>query len=682
MKMRARICLGLIAAAGASCGLSRAGENETMGGVTHCVPETCAGAGVECGAISDGCGGTLDCGACLPPCTPTSCATAGASCGTIPDGCGGDLDCGLCSGTADGGSDGAGGGGASPCAQSICVFVAPTGDDAADGSEAQPFRTPGRAQLAVRDIIAAGMTADVLVYLRDGSYEMSSPLNLGPGDSASGGYTVTWASYPGERAALTGGHRIIGWTLHDSVKNIYQASVSAGWDFRQLYVNGAHAQRTRGPDWPAGWTLDDTGFAGPGADLAGWQNPTDIEFVMNGPWLTNHCKVDSISAAHVTLQNPCFQNYTMYTLGYGASSLTRIENAYELLNDPGDFYLDVHANVVYYIPRAGEDMQTADVYAPDTEDLVVANGLSQVVFERLTFAHTNWLLPDQNGVGYVDGWGGGLATATAFEPIHSPISFTSSHDITIRHCLFTHIGSRALKLDKVQNVSLLANRFVDNAAGAIDLGSMGAANPTDPADRNLNVVIRDNYIEGGFEYDDTIEILVGYAASVTIDHNEVAGSGYDAVSVGNDGVGPDLGAPSYQGSHQVTLNYLHDFNQSYMDGGGIYTVGTQPGTTFNGNYLRTTNLAYGCLYPDEGSGLLTFSNNVCADVSRNWMNDWNQHSHDLVITGNWSDTDQYLNSSTNSVFLNNTVVLDGVWPAEAQAVIGAAGVTTGVSPGP
>src|SRR5262249_31185997 len=74
-------------------------------------PTTCAAQGKNCGTISDGCGGTLTCGACTAPqtcggggvanvcgggCTPTTCAAQGKNCGTISDGCGGTLTCGAC----------------------------------------------------------------------------------------------------------------------------------------------------------------------------------------------------------------------------------------------------------------------------------------------------------------------------------------------------------------------------------------------------------------------------------------------------------------------------------------------------------------------------------------------------------------------------------------------------------
>jgi hypothetical protein len=72
----------------------------------NCTPTTCAAQGKNCGAISDGCGGTLQCGSCTSPktcgggnpgtpgvcgCTKATCAAD--QCGQPPDGCGGTLTC-------------------------------------------------------------------------------------------------------------------------------------------------------------------------------------------------------------------------------------------------------------------------------------------------------------------------------------------------------------------------------------------------------------------------------------------------------------------------------------------------------------------------------------------------------------------------------------------------------------
>ena len=78
--------------------------------VTTCQPSTCNMLHYQCGTVSDGCGGTLNCGTCqgnqtcsasgqcITTCQPKTCANLGYQCGTISDGCGGTLNCGTCQG--------------------------------------------------------------------------------------------------------------------------------------------------------------------------------------------------------------------------------------------------------------------------------------------------------------------------------------------------------------------------------------------------------------------------------------------------------------------------------------------------------------------------------------------------------------------------------------------------------
>lgn len=74
-----------------------------------CVPGTCQSLGMDCGSVSDGCGGTIpSCGTCpanescggggVPHvcggCVPDTCLAHGYNCGSIPDGCGNTVVCG------------------------------------------------------------------------------------------------------------------------------------------------------------------------------------------------------------------------------------------------------------------------------------------------------------------------------------------------------------------------------------------------------------------------------------------------------------------------------------------------------------------------------------------------------------------------------------------------------------
>jgi hypothetical protein len=81
-------------------------------GSTDCLPTTCDEQNAECGAIADGCGSVINCGPCPegeicgllqanqcarpPNCPPLDCEDQAAECGVIGDGCGGQVDCGPC----------------------------------------------------------------------------------------------------------------------------------------------------------------------------------------------------------------------------------------------------------------------------------------------------------------------------------------------------------------------------------------------------------------------------------------------------------------------------------------------------------------------------------------------------------------------------------------------------------
>ena len=83
-----------------------------------CTPDTCQSLDRHCGTVSDGCGGSLSCGSCQsdhsctagycvpnpvtpptpppPVCTADTCQSLDRHCGTVSNGCGGTLNCGGC----------------------------------------------------------------------------------------------------------------------------------------------------------------------------------------------------------------------------------------------------------------------------------------------------------------------------------------------------------------------------------------------------------------------------------------------------------------------------------------------------------------------------------------------------------------------------------------------------------
>ncbi|MFO0606105.1 MAG: hypothetical protein U0324_23225 [Polyangiales bacterium] len=125
------------------------GVPSRCGGTSGCVPRTCAALGVRCGPAADGCGGLLECGGCPDgqtcggggspgvcgsaaapmdggsSCVRRTCAGVGANCGPVSDGCGGLLDCGTCTSPQTCGGAGVANqcGGSSACVRRTCAGV-------------------------------------------------------------------------------------------------------------------------------------------------------------------------------------------------------------------------------------------------------------------------------------------------------------------------------------------------------------------------------------------------------------------------------------------------------------------------------------------------------------------------------------------------------------------------------
>ena len=115
------------------------------------------------------------------------------------------------------------------------LFVSPDGDDANPGTEAAPFRTVQRCA----DEVSSGGAC----ILRQGVYRETVTPPRG-GDVS---LPVTFASYPGERATISGADVLSGFSQQDGLQ-----VVDVGWDLgqgaNQLFIDGEMQYEARWPN--------------------------------------------------------------------------------------------------------------------------------------------------------------------------------------------------------------------------------------------------------------------------------------------------------------------------------------------------------------------------------------------------------------------------------------------------
>lgn len=275
--------------------------------------------------------------------------------------------------------------------QSQTVFyVSPSGSDSNDGSFGKPFATLQRAQKAV---LKASKQQPVHVYLRGGIYYLPETFVVNADGSGTAEGPVVYQSYKEERPVISGGRRLsLKWEPYRD--GILKARVPSGTISDQLFVNGERQQMARYPNYdPKAKYFD--GFAADAFSperAAHWGNPKGgyIHAMHPGLWGDFHYLITGkVSGDSVTYIGG-WQNNRKKNMH---KSIRFVENIFEELDAPGEWFLDASARTLYLYPPKGTDMNTALIEVVSLRHLIELNGsetrpVQFVSFKGITFRHT------------------------------------------------------------------------------------------------------------------------------------------------------------------------------------------------------------------------------------------------------------------------------------------------------
>ncbi|MBD3188325.1 hypothetical protein GF325_15930 [Candidatus Bathyarchaeota archaeon] len=354
----------------------------------------------------------------------------------------------------------------------------------------------------------------------------------------------------------------------------------------------------------------------------------DIEFAYHLMWNLPRVHVDFVGEFHdekfILMQQPAFSHArtkggTKLGDGWpGVRDPAWMENTYELLDKPGEWYHDRWTGWLYYKPLSHEDMNNSSntrAIIPRTESLLeihgnASNPASNMVFEGITFKHASWLRPEVYGKGHVDLQANFLVESTDQGKTYerSPAAVTVHHgrNITFERCTFTKLGSAALDLfDGTRNATVRGCTFNDISGTGINIGGIdGSLTEVDPRVVK-DITIASNYFTNiAVEFKGGHAVWAGYVQDVTIEHNTISGTAYTAISVGWGW----SGIQTVCHDNLVQYNYITNYMMEMKDGGAIYTLSLQNRTRVQFNHIHD-----GCgsgLYPDEQTWNTTWTGNV------------------------------------------------------------------------
>jgi Right handed beta helix region len=555
------------------------------------------------------------------------------------------------------------------------LWISPGGNDANPGTPTQPLASLLRAlqqasALSRSGTIPAGEPLKLI--LNGGTYPLATPLVLSPDDFANSN-SISIESAPGQNPVLSGGIAISGWKkssaripglAHSAKGNIWVANApkvnGKVLAFRQLWVNGQKAVWAREPNGETmsrllGWDKTNQVAIIPASLLVGVRTSAPLQMVIDQVWEIANLRVKNFringDRAFVTFQQPEsrleFQHpWPPIIVNSNYAAPFYLVNALPFLDSPGEWFEDVRAGKIYYLPRAGEDLATAQVVAPVLQTLVQVDGsldhpVANIRFSGITFSYTTWLRPSENGHVPLQA-GMFFLDAHKLSPRGTPyhlkldnvawvgrppaaVSVQNANDVVFERCRFEHTASAGLDFISGDCDALVEGCvFQDIGGNGIQLGKFSDTNvethlPYNPADQRelcARDQISNNLISDcGAEDWGCVGICVGYAREIQIEHNEVFDLPYTGISVGWGWTK----ATNALGENYIMANRVHDVGQRLGDLGGIYTLSAQPGTVVADNAVSNIQPSpfvpdpqhWFYLYADEGSSFMTFRDNWC-----------------------------------------------------------------------
>ncbi len=449
--------------------------------------------------------------------------------------------------------------------------------------------------------------------------------------------------------------------------------------------------------------MTDAGYTADSDLLSHWKHPDELEFVYTGGnalwsepeaglggWTEPRCPVSAIHGITIEMAQPCWDNSTkrIKTPGsprpnnlVGPASVgkqpTFIENAYELLGRPGEFYLDRSTHKLFYTPRAGEDLNKANVEVPVLESLLEISGTEsepahEITIAGITFAYAGWQEPSgPQGFSEIqanyrvtgkDGATrqalctfvpGGTCPYAAWTPEHANVSTDFADSIHFERDTFTHLGAAGLAIRAGAHNDLVEGCvFTDVSGNGLELAGVDEPEASDAAFSIGNRIENDLFRNVGAEFHGGIPIVVGYARSTHIAHNQIDHVPYAGISMGWGGWPDKIGLPGVanrSSGNVIEKNRITRFMLNLADGGGIYTQGRTGRTIADGEHIegnvidRQFSTGHG-IYTDNGSAMITIRNNVIFNTNHDNIASAHKDYYDglkgdvydpLAIEDNW-----------------------------------------------
>lgn len=533
---------------------------------------------------------------------------------------------------------------------------------------------------------------------------VTGPLVLDAGLVGDG---LTIEATPGLTATISGGREITG--LREQADGTWRATLedvhTGAWWFEELFVDGRRAMRARHPN---------EGYAR--VVRAGADNRTSLvldpaevdpallddrsEIVFLHDWSISRVRIAGVDPATDTIRlaGPigCAAPHFAIT-NFEPHPRCFVEGSPLLVDAPGEWALDRRSGELVYEPLPGERIDRVRLVAPVAPALLRVVGTADQPVRGLTvrgvrFAHANWPIP---GYGYAEGQASFYeqrdqdGSDGTRDPVPAAVDLVWATECTLERCTIESVGGAGLWIGEGCRGCVVRDSVVrDCGANGIMVGeAAGRVVDGGPWWQNApGQVASGNRVERclvercGRRFFGAVGIWIGLAEETTVARCEIRDLPYTGVSVGwrwDETPTPCRGTV-------VEDNHIHHVMQELSDGGGIYTLGLQPGTALRGNAIHDVPTNAGRapsngMFLDQGTTEIVIEGNIFWAIDTTPLRwHWTYHNtvrgNTFVLRPGQEIAHYNRATETDIDFEDNRSVAEATWSVEAaRAVLEGAG---------
>ncbi|MDF7809243.1 family 43 glycosylhydrolase [Pontiellaceae bacterium B12219] len=424
-----------------------------------------------------------------------------------------------------------------PGEDGLSFYVSPTGDDANEGSSSAPFQTLEQAKSAVRDALTTA-AEPIQVWVEGGTYYLSEPLEFGPLDSGSETVPVTYSGISNETVVISGAVVLdTSWSTYSG--DIMVADVGTGHAFDVLFAGGDQQVMARYPNYNSLTTVLNgyTSESNLMERATSWSNPTTgfVRALHVKEWGGQSYKITGVESDGSLNLDWVGDNNRGSSWN---SEYMMVENLFEELDAPGEWFYDEPAGKLYFYPPADMDASAVALEAATAEELIRVVGddstkVKYLTFNNFTFTQTHRTLFTQ-----------------PYEPLlrsdwcitrSGAVYLEQAENITVSNSIFENVGGDAIFMSGYNRDHLITwNEFREIGATCVNIVGLVDAvrypsfwddHKTDIADttpgpqtedypKDITVSYNHMFNMGRFEKQ-TSGVNLSMSESITVSHNTI-----------------------------------------------------------------------------------------------------------------------------------------------------------------